>query len=164
MAAMSTKSTEKNEARKGLSPAAVFPVASRGLSPSQIRTRLPTWSETPLPKTLRGSGGRTISGRSAEKTRTSVADLFRSVAVDPVLGGALAEAVDIDQDAEGDEDEAEDEADDEAGRDEVGQEVLLDQRRDHQWLRNSRPDTRPHVPGPQTPHSAEFVENKCGIG
>ena len=66
MAAMSTKSTEKKEARNGLSPAAVLPAARKGLSPSQIRTRLPTWSETPLPKTLRGSGGRTISGRRVE--------------------------------------------------------------------------------------------------
>ena len=66
MAAMSTKSTDRNEARKGLSPAAVLPSASRGRSPSRTRTRWPVWSEMPLPKTLKGSGGRTISGRRAE--------------------------------------------------------------------------------------------------
>ncbi len=66
MAAISTKSTETNEARNGLSPAAVLPIASRGFSPSMILTRLPTWPESPLPNTLRGSGGRTTSGRSVE--------------------------------------------------------------------------------------------------
>jgi hypothetical protein len=66
IAAMSTKSTEKKEARKGLSPAAVLPAARNGLSPSQTLTRFPTWSEMPLPKTLRGSGGRTTSGLSWE--------------------------------------------------------------------------------------------------
>ena len=57
--------------------------------------------------------------------------LLRGVPVEPVLGRAVAVVADIDQDAEGDEDEAENEADGEAGRDEVGQEVLLDEGRDH---------------------------------
>ena len=68
--------------------------------------------------------------------------LLGGVAVEPVLGRTVLIAADIDQDAEGDEDEAEDEADDEAGRDEVGQEVLLDEGRDHGCC---RPFSSAHV-------------------
>jgi hypothetical protein len=131
MAAISAKSTEKKDAKKGLSPAADFPAASNGISPQPDLNPVPHLVGDALAEDAQRLGRqddlRPQSGIDADLRRGLLGD----VPIDPELGHPVAVVADVDQDTEGDEHKTEDEADKEAGREEVGQEVFSSNVKDH---------------------------------
>ena len=150
MAAMSTKSTEKNEARKGLSRAAALPSGRSGFSPSRILTWLPTWPLTPLAEDAQRLGREDENRPQIGPGPDLLHGLLGRVAVDPVLARLVAVVADADQDAERDQDEAQQEADDEARGEEVVVEFLAGDVKDHNLVsgRQGRMRTTPSMPKP----------------
>jgi len=131
IAAMSTKSMEKNVARNGLSPAPVFPAGSVGMSPSQIFTRFPTLVADAFAENAQGLRRITTSRPKIGVNADLLDGLLRGGAIDPELGHPVPIVADADENAEGDKDKAQKKADDEAGRQQVVQEFLAGDEENH---------------------------------